>query len=301
MGGAAGTGGGGASVMDPGQAGPYAVTFVDANISVATTESSLDVRCFLPESEPGPFPLVTFAHGFQLPISQYVLSAGYLATFGFVVCLPDYSVSMFSPSHLTNAQEVIGTLDWALDASSPVADKIDPDRVGATGHSLGGKLSVIAASMDSRIKAVIGLDPVDTSTNCSATDCPDASALLPLGIPTAFVGETLDATGTFQACAPEADNFETFYASAGSPSLKVHVDGANHMSFLDDPDSCGITCSFCKTPTRDHEEVISLARSYLAAFFLRYLTDNPAYDEYLSGPTAQQRYVQTGIATIESK
>ncbi len=286
---------------DPAQPGPYAVTFVDGDVTVASVGSQFPTRCFLPEAQPGPFPLVTFAHGFQLPTTQYYLSAGYLARFGFVVCVPAFEAGMFSPNHAKNAREIVGVIDWALDPSSPVAGVIDPQRIGATGHSLGGKLSVLAANYDTRIGAVLGLDPVDSSTNCNPTNCPDATDQLPLAIPTGFLGETLDASGSFQACAPAADNFETFYAAAGSPSFKVHIDGANHMSFLDDPGSCGLTCSFCKTPTRDHSEVIALTRAYLAAFFLRHLGGNASYDEYLTGATAQQRYVQTGVAAIESK
>jgi predicted dienelactone hydrolase len=274
---------------------------VEGKVTAAAASTSFNTRCFLPETGPGPFPLVTFAHGFQLPISQYVVSATHLAGFGFVVCLPDFQAGMFNPNHAKNALEIMATIDWATAPSSPVGVKVDPSRVGATGHSLGGKVSVIAAAQDSRIRAVLGIDPVDAATMCNPTNCPDASDLLPLPIPTAFVGETLDAAGGFQPCAPAADNFETFFARAGTPSLKVHVEGANHMSFLDDPATCGTQCSFCKPPTRDHAEVIGLTRAYLAAFFLRHLGGNAAWDDYLDGSKAKQRYVQTGIAAVDSK
>ena len=303
VGGAAGSTGGAAGsgqLWDPAQPGPFAVENVDATVYASAAGTSFTTRCFVPVG-PGAFPLVTVAHGFQLPGSQYYTSAIHLAAFGFVVCVPDYPAGMISPNHAKNAQEIVATIDWALSSASPIAAKVDGDHIGATGHSLGGKVSVLAASIDARIVAVLGLDPVDSATMCNPTDCPDASDRLPLAIPTGFLGETTDASGGFQPCAPSADNFETFYASASSPSIKVHIDGANHMSFLDDPDSCGLTCSFCQTPTRGHDEVIALTRSYLAAFFLRYLAGDDRYDDYLTGPTAQQRYVQTGIAQVEAK
>lgn len=290
----------GGSTYDPAQPGPFAVGLVSGSVAVSSTGTNFETTCFLPETETGPFPLVVFSHGFQLPPSQYFVSAGYLATFGFVVCVHDYPAGMFSPNHATNAREIIGVVDWALGAS-PVTAKVDSARIGLTGHSLGGKISVIAASLDGRIGAVLGLDPVDAATACNPTDCPDASSLLPLPIPTGFLGETTDASGGFQPCAPEADNFATFFASAASPSIKVHVDGANHMSFLDDPGSCGLQCSFCQPATRDHAEVIGLTRAYLAAFFLRHLAGNTAYDDYLFGAAAQQRYVQTGVAQVQTK
>lgn len=286
---------------DPALPGPLPVTTVDADVDAPSVGTSFSTRCFLPAGDAGPWPLVTLAHGFQLPGSQYYVSADHLASFGFVVCVPDYEAGMFSPNHRKNAQEIVAVIDWATSPASPLAGVVDPQKVGAAGHSLGGKVSVIAASMDARITAVLGLDPIDSATNCNPTDCPDASSLLPLPIPTAFLGETTDAQGGFQPCAPADDNFATFYAAASAPSVQVHIDGANHMSFLDDPGACGFVCSFCNTPTRDHAEVTSLARSYLAAFFLRHLLGENSFDDYLTGPTAQQRYVQTGAATITWK
>jgi hypothetical protein len=73
------------------------------------------------------------------------------------------------------------------------------------------------------------------------------------------------------------------------------------MSFLDDPGSCGLVCSFCKPASLDHDQVISLTRSYLAAFFLRHLGNEAGYDTYLTGAIAEQRYEQTGVAIIDAK
>ncbi len=297
----AGGGGQGPNLGDPALPGPWPVSTIDAEVDAPVVDSSFSTRCFLPENDPGPWPLVTLAHGFQLPGSQYYASATHLASFGFVVCVPEYEAGMFSPNHRKNAQEIMAVIDWATSSSSPLAGDVDPQKVGAAGHSLGGKVSVIAASMDARISAVLGLDPIDSATNCNPTNCPDASSLLPLPIPTAFLGETTDAQGGFQPCAPATENFMTFYAAASAPSLQVHIDGANHMSFLDDPDACGFVCGFCNTPTRDHAEVIALARAYLAAFFVRHLLGEPSFDDYLTGTIAHQRYVQPGVAAITWK
>jgi len=295
-GGLAGSGGADAGVQpvaDPALVGPMAVVAVNASVPAPAVGTTVDVSCFLPDSTGGPFPLVTIAPGFQLPASQYVGSAAHLASFGFVACVAAYNASLFSPNHLNNAKEVLAVVDWALAPTGPLAGKADPLRVGAAGHSLGGRLSVLAASLDDRIGAVFAMDPVDA-------DDPDASSLS-LPIPTGFLGELTDSQGGFQPCAPADRNFETFYTSAASPSFKVEVLGANHMSFLDDPDSCGLVCSFCKPASLDHDQVISLTRSYLAAFFLRHLGNDAAYDAYLTGAIAEQRYEQTGVAIIDAK
>jgi hypothetical protein len=102
-------------------------------------------------------------------------------------------------------------------------------------------------------------------------------------------------------CAPAASNYTTFYARTLSPSIQITAAGANHMSFLDDVGSCGITCSFCQTATAANAQVTAMARAFVVAFYERHLRGNVAYDAYLTGAQAQSRYVATSQATITSK
>lgn len=285
---------GGEEVHDPSLPGPFTVTQTTATVPAPAVGSQVATTCFWPEAPDGPYPLVALAPGFQLPTDQFRGSASHLASFGFVVCLVSYNASLFEKKHTDNAREVLAVVDWALDPSGPLGGAADAERVGAAGHSLGGRLSVLAASFDDRIRAVFAMDPKDSPD-------PDASELLPLPIPTGFLGELTDAQGGLQPCAPAADNFQTFYARAASPSFQVELLGANHMSFLDSPETCGLPCTFCKPATLDHDTAISLTRSYLAAFFLRYLYGETGYDAYLTGTIADERYVAPGIALIESK
>ena len=104
-----------------------------------------------------------------------------------------------------------------------------------------------------------------------------------------------------QACAPKADNFETFYAAASSPSIQVTLLGANHMSVLDDPASCGIPCSFCNPATLAHDKVLAITRAYTVSFFQRYLKDRTEYDTYLTGDEAQKTWVATSQIQLVSK
>lgn len=289
--------GGGLPTSDPEQTGPFAIDELSGTVQSSTGNSFAAYAAF-PQG-PGPFPLVLVAHGFQLPGSQYEGYARHLASHGYVAVIPEYPTSFFGFSHVEAAQDVLSSLDWAL-AEATLGPIIDESLVGTTGHSLGGKLAFLTASLDDRIQAAIALDPVDSAMNCSPQDCPDVSSAMP-AIPTAVLGETLDATGSFQACAPAADNYTTFYAGASSPSLEVTVLGASHMSFLDDLASCGITCSFCNDPTADNDAVTSLSRAFVVAFFQRRLRQDASFDTYLNGAMATQRYVDTGRATIQSK
>jgi dienelactone hydrolase len=281
-------------VEDPALPGPHAVSSV-----TGTTAAGVAVEAHYPGQVPGPRRLVLLGHGFQLPISQYRRYAQHLATHGMVAVLVDFRVNWLSPNHLVNAQEMAGAIDWA--AGQPEL-QVDVSAVGAAGHSLGGKLAFHAAVLDGRIAAVLGLDPVDASQNCSAAACPDVTEMLPaLRIPTGLLGETTDATGSFQACAPADANYRTFHDALASPTFAVTVVGANHMSFLDDPATCGLPCLACQAATAPAAQVGELARAYVAAFFRRHLRGETAYDAFLTGAAAHDRYVTPGIATIESR
>jgi predicted dienelactone hydrolase len=296
---------GGAAFSDPTQAGPFSTTAFDGTATVTATGHSVPMHCVVPD-DVVPHPLVIIAHGFQLPASQYYGYALRLGSHGYVACTADFPAG-FSPNHAQSAQDLSGALDWVLGANTaagnPLSGKVDPALVGVMGHSLGGKLAVLAAASDTRFRAVLGLDPVDSSMLCNPTDCPDASSALPLPIPTAFLGETLDATAGLggQACAPAADNFQTFYANATAPSYGFTLNGANHMSFLDDPSTCGLVCSFCQPATLSHDDAIGIARATTVAFFERRLRNRPEYESFLTGADVNALWVASGKLAIESK
>lgn len=292
------------TVPDPEQPGPLPTANHAETIRVAASRHDLGLDCYYPTS-PGAYPLVLVMHGFQLPGSQYTSYATHLARFGYVACTVDYETSALRANHVENAQDVRAGVDRLLaanqDAAHPLQGKVDEALIGLMGHSLGGKVSFLAAEQDMRIGAVLGLDPVDGAPPlCPGSRCPDASALLPFSIPVAVLGETLDG-GSGQVCAPTADNFQTFYAAASSPAVEVDVLGANHMSFIDDPSTCGLACLFCNPSVAAQEDVLRLARAMTVAFFERHLKGDAAYEPYLTGNQAQARYVATGLANIQSK
>ncbi|MBK8254215.1 MAG: hypothetical protein IPK82_16300 [Polyangiaceae bacterium] len=295
--------GGSVAVLDPSKDGPYQVKTVDDSVTVG--DHQVPIHCVYPVDGPtsGPYPVVVVGHGFQLPPSQYYKYLDRLATFGYVALTADFPTSFFGPDNPANAADMSAGLDWAESKLPGIANA---DLAGMTGHSLGGKVALLAATKDARVKASIVLDPVDggggPGGGCNPPGCVDVSALMPqLNIPTGFLGETTDAMGGFQPCAPAAENYTTFYAGANSPSFTVTIKGANHMSFLDDVASCGFTCNFCNMATLDNATVNGMSRAYVVAFYERYLRNNAGYDTYLTGAEAQALYVQTGIATIQSK
>lgn len=313
--GGSGTGGGSTGVvLDPDKDGPYQFDEIDDSI-MSPSGNQVPIHCAYPTAGPegGPYPVVIVAHGLQLTPDLYNGYIQRLATFGYVALTADFPANPFGGggvNNTENTQDLIAALDWAEQesktAGSPLEGKVNAGLAGMTGHSLGGKLALLAAIQDARVKASITLDPVDggggPGGTCSEPECIDVSAKMGmLKIPTGFLGETLDETGNFgQACAPKDQNYTTFYMPASPPSFAVTVNGASHMSFLDNP-NCGFSCFACKTASADHAQVIGLARAYVVAFYERHLRKIAGYDTYLTGDEAKARYVDTGLATIVSK
>lgn len=291
---------------DPAQLGPYTSQAHTETYAVPASRNDLPMDCEYPTAGPGagPFPAVLIGHGFQLPASQYRGYAERLASFGYVACTADFRATIIA-NHAENAQDIVAGVDWLLAVNTqsghPLFGLVSASQIALMGHSLGGKVAFLAAAQDSRVAAVFALDPVDSSSFCSAARCPDATDMLPFTIPVGVLGETIDSSGSLQNCAPAADNFQTFYDAASSPAYEADVQGANHMSFIDDPSSCGLPCTACQAATAPHTEVIDLARAMTVAFFERYLRQDTRYDTYLSGAMAQQRYVQPGRALIRTK
>ena len=291
------------AVSDPDKDGPFTVAEMDDTIASAPGgNNNLPVHCAYPTAGPtdGPYPVVVVGHGMQLAASQYYSYVKRLASHGYVALTVDFPASLLGVDNTKNARDMLAGIDWAVSKPSL---KANGNLAGMTGHSLGGKTALLAATLDPRVKASIVLDPVDGGgpLGCNAP-CVDVSTLMPsLQIPTGFLGETTDAMGGFQPCAPSAENFLTFYAGTNAPSLSVTAVGANHMSFLDDVSSCGFTCSFCNAATAPNAQVNAMARAYVVAFYERYLRGNTGYDTYLTGSEAQTRYVATGQATIATK
>jgi dienelactone hydrolase len=265
--------------VDPEAAGPFEVD------DATGTEDGVAMHAFFPKTD-GKQPVIVFAHGFQLPPSQYEKPLKHLASYGYVALTADFEASFTGSDNDEQAKQILAGLDWAAKDGS-VSARSDVDHAGMSGHSLGGKLALLAATKDKRVKASIVLDPVDGNGVTVANLLPD------LEIPTAFLGETLDGSGGLQPCAPKNANYATFFAKATSPSLEITVKGASHMSFIDDLGRCGVACNFCKKATADAGDVAQLTRGYLVAFYERHLRGKTEYDAYLRR--------STDLAAVKSK
>ncbi len=295
------------TVDDPGAAGP--LDWSQDSHQVTVGSDTVPVTVYLPDGA-GPFPVLVFSHGFMLDPSLYQSYGEQLASWGYLVVMPALPGSILAPrTHRELAEILIGLLDWIDDnaelADGPLGGAADVDRLALAGHSMGGKISLLVATQDDRPRAVFGVDPVDAAGGPGSTDSTDYPSVTPelmpqIAVPLVLLGETTNASGGLgQPCAPADNNFHQYYLYAASPAVEIEVLGANHMSFLDDP-NCGLTCSACPAGTDDPAATRHLTQRYLTAFLELVLRDRQGYRSFLAGAEMDQD-VADGLVLTESK
>lgn len=276
-------------LADPAKPGPRA--FSSASVQIPVSNGTLPSQVYVPDGASGA-PVVVLLHGFMLGPANYASYAEQLASWGYVVILPQLPGSAFNPvPHAALRDRVIELLDWvdasATDSAHPLAGMLDIAAVGLAGHSMGGKVSALVAAADARPIAAFLIDPVDSAPPGSSDPegYPSVTPeLMPnITIPVVYLGETVNSTGGIgPSCAPAADNFQQFFSNAAGPALQIDVLGASHMEFLDDP-NCGFLCLACPSGTAPPARTRGLTAQYLVAFFERALKQRPAYNAWLTG------------------
>jgi dienelactone hydrolase len=282
------------------QAGPYGSDGPSAGTKVTVSvtgapNSPFDAVVYVP-SGAGPFPVVVFSSGALQNAAGYALYGKRLASWGILAILRDDPVSASVDSIVADVSYVVGTWLAAQNttAGSPLLGKVDAAKVGLAGHSRGGRISLLAAegAAKGKVKGVFGLDPVDDRAPYSRT------TLGTIGVPVAFVGETVDSTGTLQACAPAASNYQILYQAASAPAVAITAVGANHPMFVE-PASC-VLCGFCNKGTADQTVVLGYSSRYLTAFFARELKGDTQVGAAFEGAGAAAD-VSSGAISIVSK
>lgn len=276
---------------DPAMPGTYR-SLVTATVQIPVANGNIAGTVCAPSLDgttpaPGPFPLVVVSPGFQLARAQYRYVCDHLATWGFIAITRDYAAS---GNHTAKAAEVGRVIDWATGAASGLAARVDATRIATAGHSLGGKVSIHAAILDPRVRAVVGWDAVDAlppfGNDGSVSVAPELMG--GLRVPIALLGETTDASGGVggMSCAPAADNYTQFYraACAATAALEVTIAGADHMDWIGDRASCGFACFACQSGTLADATVHELTRRVTVAWLARHLRGELAMDTWLAAP-----------------
>jgi len=191
--------------------GPYSVTSYSSGLPSSSAYKSLTV--FYPTNASGPFVVVMLSPGltevlqYLQPWAQRFASYGYVAVF---VEANDTNNDS-EATRATGMWAAIGAIKAENTRSgSPLAGKLSGCIV-TSGHSLGGGASIsIANSHPTDVKAALGFNPYDPSTNFSS-----------------IVAPTLILTGQSDSTAPPAQHGRRQYDTMSSTILKEYVEIQN--------------------------------------------------------------------------
>ncbi len=187
-----------------------------------------------PTVAPGPFPLIVFAHGYEIDAAAYAPLLEDIAAGGFVVAAPDFpgtstaypggairSDSLEQPADISF---VITSMTNLSNAPGPLHDAVDPAQVGDAGQSDGGVTAAAAAyntcCIDPRIKA--------SSILTGGAFGFDGQWFPPGTPPVLFVHATADEVNPYSAST-------SMFAQAQSPKYLLTIDGGSHLEVYVDP------------------------------------------------------------------
>lgn len=289
----------------PRELGPLDVNEWQSTLTDPSTGRSMDLVVLLPET-PDRAPLILFHHGFLLTADHYRSYGEHLASHGFVVAMPTFPTNFLTMDHAKLAVDVRFVLDTCLamnlDPQSELHGRIDPARIGSSGHSLGGKLSLLEAATDPRIRAIAVLDPVDTGNpifdNPRKFPSVAPERMPEIAVPLLIVGAELGKVlVTFTPCAPEKDNYQRFFEAANSPALEITQLDVGHGQYVDPgAEAATMACAVGDVPD---DWVRAASASYLAAFFLGHLMPGESALSWLDARLEEQ--IEAGQITVRRK
>ena len=201
-----------------------------------------------------PAPAVTFGHGFVTPVAQYESTLSHLASWGFIAIATTTQGSLF-PSHSAFAADMRDCLTFLAQqsgtAGSWLEGAVDTSAFGASGHSMGGGASVLAAAADPRIVAVANLAAAETNPSAQSAM---ASVTAPVRVIAGSEDTIVSAASTRQ-----------IHDAAPGPRQFALIAGGSHCGFIDSP------IIFCDSGSMTRDEQLRLTRGLLAEFFLAHL------------------------------
>jgi len=220
----------------------------------------------------GHWPVILFSHGSCGVPGQSPFYVETLASWGFVVAAPPHPGNQtvdpecrggrdegaIADSFANRVADIRFVLDQLVaasqDAGSPFFRRIDPRRVGASGHSFGGQTTLRVAAADPRVKAAVALAPA-------------APSGITVRTPTMILAAELDSLTRWETAIARS------YALLAGPRFLVELKNTGHCAFalLCARAFCG---DGCEPGTLDLETAHDLTLYYALPFFLQYVAGN---------------------------
>ncbi len=228
------------------------------------------------DSSGAPYTAITFGHGFFQAVSSYQSTLEHLATHGFLVIASDSEGSLF-PSHQNFADDLKASLTYLeqqnANSSSIFFNQIRTNKFGASGHSMGGGASILAAAQDTRIKALANLAAAETNPSA-------VSAMPNISAPVMLISASAD------TIVPVAQNGQLMFNGGNAPKILPIIQGGWHCGF---EDANGIGCD---NGTITREQQLSETKRLLTSFFNLYLKSDESNWKQVWGADLQNSLVQ---------
>lgn len=201
------------------------------------------------DTSQGTFGAVAIAPGFTASESSMAWLGPRLASRGFVIFTIDTNSRFDFPS--SRASQLEAALEYLVE-DSPVQNRIDENRLGVMGHSMGGGGTLIAARNNPEYKAAIPLAPWNTSSNFSSNQ-----------VPTLVVACENDSVASVSSHASPMYNSMSSSLDKGF----LEINNGSH---------------FCPNSSN------TMIARYSIAWLKRFIDDDTRYDPFLCGAPHQQ-------------
>jgi dienelactone hydrolase len=239
----------------------------------STLPNGLPVHAHAP-AEGSALPVVALVHGSHTPPVHYSRYAQALAAEGFVVVAPEQEREVFGDTAHYPQQAFV---DWALAFAvtegardgSPVAGRVDGDRLFLAGHSMGGGVTLGVVADFAQFGLV--LDEWSRPPQLRAAIAhgthnippPRTGDPLPVDnrVPLAFMHGTADGVVTLDQ---SRRSFDVVHGVL--PRLFVEIDGGNHF-FLNDSSSPEGVNADRNEPALDQDASVAAAARWTALWF----------------------------------
>jgi predicted dienelactone hydrolase len=200
--------------------------------------SLMEARDALPAKSLIGFPLIVHAHGITSDRLEFSYVAAHLASHGYVVAAPDFpltngasiatcqpSAAVISADVASQAGDVIfvsqALVSPLIKAIAPTLPKIDSNRTGLSGYSLGGTTAILASYYSPTIKAV-------------ALSAPETCALFGAGIlpAAALTKPSIILQGTTDIVVHLDNNAQPLFEANAEPKYLVSIENGSHGGFI---------------------------------------------------------------------
>ena len=236
-------------------AGPFSVGTVDVPTSAGFGGGTI---YYPSNTSEGPFAVISISPGFLENAGAVSGWGPRLASNGFVVVIINTTSGLILPDQRSQEQRQALTyvINQSNTPSSPIAGKVDPNRKGVAGHSMGGGATLISANADPSIRAAMPMAPWNGSASFPNVRVP-----------------TLIWACQSDTIAPVGSHASPMYNSIPATTKKeyISVAGGSH---------------FCANNPTDLNQSVG---KYGVSFFKEFLDTDTRYDPWVCGasrPTA---------------